>query len=101
MAVLSWTGTTTYTDGSTFGSADFAGYELSIDGKPAVVLPVAWQTSNQYSFDMAALGLSYGSHSATLRTVAVNGQRSDPAGPVTFLVVDNRKPAAPTNLRVD
>lgn len=98
--ILQWTGATKYTDGSDFGPADFAGYELSVDGQPAVALPVAWQTNNEYSFDMSVLGLSFGSHSATLRTVAVNGQRSDPAGPVTFLVVDDRKPAAPTNLRV-
>jgi hypothetical protein len=97
---LQWTGATRYTDGSPFGAADFAGYELSVDGQPAVALPVSFQTSNEYEFDLNVLGLSYGSHSATLRTVAVNGQRSDPTGPVTFLVVDDRKPAAPTNLRV-
>lgn len=97
---LTWTGATTYVDGSPFGAADYAGYELSIDNQPAVALPVSFQTSNQYEFELDLLNLSYGSHSATLRTVAVNGQRSDPSGAVTFLVADTRRPAAPTNLGV-
>ena len=97
---LTWTGATSYTDGSPFGAADFAGYELSVDNQPSVALPVSFQTSNEYEFDLDLLSLSYGSHSATLRTVAVNGQRSDPSGAVTFLVADERRPSAPTNLVV-
>lgn len=97
---LAWEGPTKYTDGSAFGAADFAGFEISVNGQPAVALPVQWQTTNQYEFDIAALGLSFGTHAVNLRTVAVNGQRSDPSATVTFQLADERRPFPPTNLRV-
>lgn len=98
---LTWTGPTTYTDGTPYGAADHAGYEISINGQPAVAVPVAYQVSNQYEFDIALLGVvSYGTYSVTMRTVAANGQRSVPTNPVTFRIDDLRTPNPPTNLAV-
>lgn len=97
---IQWTGPSTYTNGNPFGQADHGGYEISVNGAPAVAIPVAWQSNNEYEFDLAALNLGVGSYSVTLRTVAANGQRSVPTNPVTFQIVDERIPNPPTNLRV-
>jgi hypothetical protein len=102
---LSWVGPTTYTDGSAFGSADYAGYEIQVNGEAAVALPLAFNPTNQYVFDVSTLASVQAEPGAirqftvALRTVARNGQVSDWSQSVQFSL-DLRVPNPPTSLAV-
>lgn len=93
---LTWTQPKTYTDGSVFGAVDFAGYEISVDDSPAVGIPVQWNDTGKYTFDLANLQLADGEHLAELRVVAKNGAKSDFSGSVAF--THARVPSAPLDL---
>lgn len=81
------------TDGSAFDAAQFAGFELEIDGAPAVSVPVAWQTSGRYDLPFAGFSFADGNHSARVRVKHVNGQVSAYSNAATFVVA--RVPEAP------
>lgn len=94
---LKWTGPTTYTDGRPYGQADHGGYELEINGLPAVAVPAAWNASNQYSLPIAGLpNIKQGANQVRMRTVAANGQVSAYTPVATFQYLSI--PAAPVNL---
>lgn len=96
--VISWTNPTTRVDGSPYGQADNAGYELGIDGTGAVSIPLAWGTQ----FDLTTLdayrALNSGTHTLTLAVVSKGGVKSNPTPPVSFQI--EVAPMAPTNLVV-
>lgn len=96
---IKWTGPTTYVDGRPYGQADHGGYELELNGLPAVAVPTAWNTANLYSLPVAGLpNLTQGDNVVRMRTVAANGQVSDWTGPATFRYLS--VPKAPTALTV-
>lgn len=95
---FTWTGPTTYVDGTPYGAADHGRYQLELNGGTALIeVPVAWNTNNTYELPIANLaGLKQGNNTARMRTVAANGQVSDWTNPVTFQYFSI--PKAPTNL---
>ena len=94
---LSWTGPTTYTDGRPYGAADHGGYDVEVNGLPAVSVPVAWNVANTYSFPISDLpNIRQGTNAVRLRTVAANGQVSEWTAAVTFPYLS--VPMAPTNV---
>jgi len=96
---LRWTGPTQNTDGSAFDQSQFAGYELDLDGQPAVAVPVGYDTDNQYEFDLRSLsGFSFGTHTARVRVVNRLGNRSDFSNQVSFTHADERVPNPPLSL---
>jgi hypothetical protein len=96
---ISWTGPTTYVDGTPYGQADHGGYELEINGSLSVAVPVAWQQDNTYELPIAGLaGIKQGDNAVRMRTVAANGQVSDYTGVVTFPFLS--VPRAPSALVV-
>lgn len=96
---LTWTGPTTYVDGTPFGAADFAGYEVEVNGASAFAVPVAWNDANTYSFPVASLpGRVQGTNTVRMRTVAANGLASDWTGAVSFTYAS--VPLPPTNLAI-
>jgi hypothetical protein len=99
--VANWRGPTEYTDGTAFGESDLAGWLITVDGAPAVNVPMAWNESNLYSFDLTTLGISYGAHVARIQTVARNGSVSAPSNAVNFTHADERVPGVPFDLTVD
>jgi len=104
--ILSWVGPTTYTDGSPFGEADFAGYEIQVNDSGAVALPVQFNPDNTYEFDLESLASvqaeagAIRSYKVELRTVAKNGQVSVWSESKTFNL-DLRVPNPPTGLLVE
>lgn len=95
---LLWTGPSKNIDGSAFTSDQYGGFEIEVDGKPAVAVSNAWATDYQYRMDLALLELGYGDHSVRMRTVAKGGLVSDWTPALTFRIAP--APLAPTNLRV-
>lgn len=101
--VLRWLGPTTYTDGSPFGQADYAGFEVEVNGSGAVALPVQFAANNQYSLQLSNLASVQAEAGARrtftvrLRTVASNGLPSDWSAPLSF-DLDLRVPNPPTSL---
>ncbi len=96
---IEWTGPSTYVDGRPYGEADHGGYELELNGSPAVAIPTAWNVSNQYTFPVASLdALVQGTNTIRMRTVAANGEVSEYTAPVTFAYAS--VPLPPTGLAV-
>ena len=90
---IRWTGPTTYTDGRPYGQVDHGGYELELNGLPAIAVPTAWNVANSYSIPAAGLpNLTQGNNAVRMRTVAANGQVSDWTNPVTFLYLSIPNP---------
>ena len=83
---VTWKQPATMNDGTPFTKARFAGWTLSVDGAPAVAIPLTWDGSPNtvYSFDLAALSLSEGNHKITMQTTEVDGDLSAPSPEVTF-----------------
>jgi hypothetical protein len=96
--ILTWTQPAKYTDGSAFGSQNFAGYELAIDGKAAVAIPVQWTDSRNFSFDLLQLQLTLGKHTVQLRAVDKTGRKSAFSTPVPFEI--GPLPMSPEDLTV-
>jgi hypothetical protein len=94
---LTWQHDGQYEDGAPFGSADYAGTELSLNGQPFVSIPVPFAAEGEYALAVPSLGLGNGDYTAAVRVVGRNGQRSNPSSQVTFSL-DNRKPSAPFGL---
>jgi hypothetical protein len=95
--LIEWTGPTTYTDGLPYGQADHGGYELELNGFPAIAVPTSWNSDNKYTLPVIGLpNLKQGQNAIRMRTVAANGQVSDYTGVVTFPYLSI--PKAPTNL---
>lgn len=96
--VMSWTNPTADTDGNAYGQADNAGYEVAIDGQPAVSVPLQFGTS----FDLGTLAsvdvLKAGPHTAALALTSKSGVTGAFSAPVTFS--HNATPQAPTNVTV-
>lgn len=95
-----WVGPTVNVDGSAFDEAQYRGYELELDGLPAVSVPVAWDTDNNYEFDLRVLGLPYGQHTLRIRVVNHLGNRSDYSNAAAFEFEDERVPDSPKSLAV-
>lgn len=94
---ITWTGPTTYVDGRPYGQSDHGGYELEINGFPAIAVPTAWSASNAYTLPIAGLpNIKQGDNAIRMRTVAANGQASDYTNVVTFRYLSI--PLAPTAL---
>jgi len=97
---LSWQHANKFTDGSALGAAQYIGTELSLDGKAAVSIPVAWAQNGQYNFPVATLGtLSNTTHTWAVRVAASNGTKSGLVTGPAF-DVDARVPADPFGLTV-
>ena len=95
---ISWTAPTQYVDGSAYGDADHAGYELGVDGAAFVAVPAVY---NVTSWPLAELNLGYGTFSLTLRTVTKTGLVSDWSNPVDIENRDERIPEAPLSFFVE
>ena len=94
---LTWTGPTTYTDGRPYGQTDHGGYEVEVNGNPGVAVPASWNVANTYTFPVADLpNLRQGDNTVRMRTVAANGQVSEPTPMATFRYLST--PKAPVNL---
>lgn len=94
---LKWVGTTSYTDGRPYGQADHGGYEVEVNETGLFAVPVGWNVNNTYSFPVADLpGLTQGTNSVRMRTVAANGQVSDWTPSATFQYLSI--PQAPQSL---
>lgn len=97
--VISWVNPTQNTDGSALAATGIAGYELSIDGAPAVGLPL---TAEATSFDMSTLAsfdaLKSGAHSVTLAVVSTAGAVGAPSTAASFSL--NPVPGQPTGVAV-
>lgn len=78
---LSWTQPDTMADGSPFTRERFAGWTLSVDGKPAVAIPLQWDgdATRQYTFDLSLLELPEGTHTYQMWTTEVDGDMSAPS----------------------
>lgn len=95
-----WVGPTENVDGTPFDQTQYAGYELELDGLPAISVPIAWDTDNNYEFDLRVLGLTYGPHTLRLRVVNHLGNRSDYSDEADFVFPDERVPTPPKSLAV-
>lgn len=95
---LQWDGPTKNVDGSVFDQTQFAGYELELDGRPSVAIPVAWDSDNKYDFDLRSVGLTFGQHKARIRVVNKTGKVSDFSNQVEFTYADERVPSPPLAL---
>lgn len=80
------------TDGSDWTAAQFAGFEISFDGKPSVALPAQFAARDAsgvatFTFDAKALGftLPEGQHTASVVAVDKDGDRSAPTPTLTFV----------------
>jgi hypothetical protein len=93
---LTWTNPTTNTDGTPYGAADNAGYEIALDSVGAVGIPLAYGTSFDLGSLAAFTSLKSGLHSLALRVVSKQGVTSEFSAAVTFPVIGT--PMAPTNL---
>lgn len=92
--LLKWQNPTTYVDGSPYGQADNAGYQINLDASPAVSIPLAWGTQFDLSTLAAYAALKKGSHSLTLQAISKGGVASAPSSAATFSV--DLAPAPPT-----
>lgn len=92
--MLKWANPTTYIDGSVYGQADNAGYQINIDAAPAVSIPLAWGTQFDLTTLAAFTALKKGTHSLTLQAVSKGGIASAPSSAATFSV--DIAPSAPT-----
>lgn len=90
---LTWTNPTTYTDGTALPQSDFAGIQISIDGLPAVSVPVGYATS----YDLTQLAvwpiLKTGNHTAALAITTKEGVTGAASAAVTFPVFGVPSPA--------
>lgn len=100
-SIIRWTAPTEYTDGSSFGQADLAGWQILVDDNPAVVVPAAWNEEGVYVFPLASLGLTFGTYNVRVQTVASNGGVSAPSNAVPFTLKDERVPNAPFGVTVE
>lgn len=94
---LKWANPTTYIDGTTYGQANNAGYQVSLDSKTPVALPgITWGTQ----FDLAQLpeyvALKQGNHTIALQCVSKGGIASQLSAVLTF--PREVAPSAPTGL---
>jgi len=97
---LTWKHANKFVDGSAMSAAQYVGTELSLDGKAAVSIPVAWAADGNYNFPIASLGtLTNATHTWGVRIAASNGLKSGlVAGPA--FDIDTRVPADPFGLTV-
>jgi hypothetical protein len=95
---IGWQHSSKNTDTSAFTAAQYAGSELSFDGKPAVSIPVAFASNGQYQMPLAGLAgydsLATGTHTAQVRIVATSGTKSALSTAGSF-DIDRRTPDAP------
>ncbi len=96
---LTWTNPTQNTDGSAMPASEFAGYQLSFDGNPAVSIPL---TSESTTFDMGSLAayeaLKSGTHAVTIAVVSDQGIVGVASNAASFSVAPI--PGAPTGAAV-
>lgn len=78
-STVTWKNPTTYIDGSAYGQADNAGYQLSFDAQPVVSVPLAWGTSFDLTSLAAYKALKKGAHTLTFQAVSKGGVASVPA----------------------
>lgn len=102
---ITWTNPTARIDGSAYGQADNAGYELAIAAGASpppvtgqVSIPVAWGTSFDISTLAAYQALAGGAYEFFLRVVDKAGVVSEWSNAAPFSIA--RPPMAPTNLAV-
>lgn len=96
MAKIKWANPTAREDGTPYGQNDNAGYEITIDGTPAVAIPTAWATEFELNTLDIVQGLKHGNHTAALAVVDKGGLKSGNSNAVTF--PKSSKPGAPTGL---
>jgi hypothetical protein len=88
------------TDGTAFDAKNnTAGYDVVIDGQPAVSVPVGYATEIDLESLAGFSALKAGKHTVQLDVVSKEGARSDLSAPATFPVVGT--PLAPTITSVD
>lgn len=95
---LTWTQPKANVDGSVFDVTQFAGFQIAIDGKPAVSIPIAWNDVGTYELPLAGLSLSFAQHVVGMQTIAKNGAISAMSNTATFTLKDERVPKAPLDL---
>lgn len=98
MSTIRWNQANTYTNGAPFGVAEFGGYELQINGQPAVSIPVGYDADGEYEFLFDSLGRPPGRYTIALRVVDKAGTASEFSEAVVFDFAV--APSRPTNLSV-
>jgi len=98
---LRWAHDGKNTDGSAFGSAEFGGWEIEVNGEPNFSVPAGWETDGQYEVELASIDAfqASGTYTVRMRVVGKNGIASVWSNPTTF-VIDVREPTAPFGLAV-
>jgi hypothetical protein len=95
---IGWQHSGKNTDTTPFDATQYAGTELSFDGKAAVSIPVTFATNGQYQIALAGLAgydsLPNATHTAQVRIVAKNGAKSGLSTAGSF-DIDRRTPADP------
>jgi len=95
---IGWQHSGKNTDASVFDASQYAGSELSFDGKPSVSVPVAFAANGQYQLPLAGIAgfdtLTNGTHTAQSRIVAKSGAKSQ-LSPAGSFDIDRRVPDAP------
>lgn len=98
---IEWTGPTQNEDGSPFTEDQYGGFEIEIDGAPAVAVPNAWAEDRKYSIPMIDVIPELGVHTIRMRTVAKGGEVSEWTPELKFELKEVRpKPLPPANLAV-
>lgn len=69
---LTWQHDGRNTDGSQFGAASFAGWEIEIDGEVGLSIPAGWETDGNYELPLNLMPQlsEVGSHNVRMRLVA-------------------------------
>lgn len=64
---ISWTHGGKNTDGSDFNPSKFGGWQLDLNGQPAMSVPLGWESDGSYQFPIADLELPEGDYRASLQ----------------------------------
>lgn len=98
---LSWSHDGRNTDESAFDAAQFAGWELEVNGAPNFSVPAGWETDGAYSVPLAEIDVftKTGNYAVRMRVVNKEGRASAWSNAVSFSL-DFRVPTAPSGLSV-
>jgi hypothetical protein len=105
---LNWSFDGKYDDGSSVAASELVGFDVSINGASAVVLPATLNTTGKYSLDLSDPALAAidqtkkASYSITMRTLCKLNNvvvMSPSSTPIVFNT-DPRKPTGPFALAI-
>jgi hypothetical protein len=95
---FTWTQPLVDQGGVLFTQARYNGYEIEINGAPAVSIPVGWDSDGEYSFPIADAVPGYGLFSARIRVLSKDEGPSGFSNAATFVIA--APPVEPQNFSV-